>query len=292
MKNELSSRGQWQLKTKTLAITQTPLIMGIVNATPDSFSDGGSYFASRDAIEHGLRLAAEGAAIVDIGGESTRPYSQPVSVEEQIERVVPVVQGIAAHSDVPISIDTSKAAVALAAIEAGAEIINDVTGLTGDPEMLPAAVETGVGVCAMHMQGTPLTMQDNPHYTNVVQEVLDYLRQRKTCLLDAGIPLEKICLDPGIGFGKTHQHNLELLAGCEAFLELGCPILIGHSRKGFIGKLLGNKEAERDTGTLAISLLLAQKKMHILRLHQVAPTVAALKVQAGITELTDRELKD
>ena len=287
MKNELPSRCLWSLKTKALAIGQIPLVMGIVNATPDSFSDGGTYLASDDAIKHGLRLANEGAAIIDVGGESTRPYSQPVSTEQEIERVVPVVQGIAAQSDVPISIDTSKAAVAVAAIAAGAEIINDVTGLTGDPQMLQVAAESGVGVCAMHMQGTPLTMQDAPHYTNVVQEIAEYLKQRKKCLLDAGISLEKICLDPGIGFGKTHDHNLELLAGCEAFLELGCPILIGHSRKGFIGKLLGDKEAERDSGTLAISLLMAQKKMHILRLHEVATTVAALKVLAGINDLAE-----
>ena len=283
MKNEFPNHSRWKLRTQTLAITQTPLIMGILNVTPDSFSDGGSYLTAQDAIDHGLRLAAEGADIIDIGGESTRPYSQPVSVQQEIERVVKVVRGIADQSDVPISIDTSKSAVAIAAIEAGAQVINDVTGLTGDPDMLQVAVESGVGVCAMHMQGTPATMQDNPRYTNVVAEVLAYLQQRKACLLDAGIPLEKICLDPGIGFGKTHQHNLELLAGCEAFLELGCPILIGHSRKGFIGKLLNDKDADRDSGTLAISLLMAQKKMHVLRLHQIAPTVAALKVLAGIT---------
>lgn len=283
MKNEFPNHSRWKLRTQTLAITQTPLIMGILNVTPDSFSDGGSYLTAQDAIDHGLRLAAEGADIIDIGGESTRPYSQSVSAQQEIERVVQVVRGIADQSDVPISIDTSKSAVAIAAIEAGAQIINDVTGLTGDSDMLQVAVESGVGVCAMHMQGTPATMQDNPRYTNVVAEVLAYLQQRKACLLDAGIPLEKICLDPGIGFGKTHQHNLELLAGCEAFLELGCPILIGHSRKGFIGKLLNDKDADRDSGTLAISLLMAQKKMHVLRLHQIAPTVAALKVLAGIT---------
>jgi len=283
MKNEFPNHSRWKLRTQTLAITQTPLIMGILNVTPDSFSDGGSYLTAQDAIDHGLRLAAEGADIIDIGGESTRPYSQSVSAQQEIERVVQVVRGIADQSDVPISIDTSKSAVAIAAIEAGAQVINDVTGLTGDPDMLQVAVESGVGVCAMHMQGTPATMQDNPRYTNVVAEVLAYLQQRKACLLDAGIPLEKICLDPGIGFGKTHQHNLELLAECEAFLELGCPILIGHSRKGFIGKLLNDKDADRDSGTLAISLLMAQKKMHVLRLHQIAPTVAALKVLAGIT---------
>ena len=285
MKNDSQNHSRWQLKTQTLTFAQTPLVMGIVNATPDSFSDGGNYRTPEDAIAHGLRLAAEGADIIDIGGESTRPYSEPVSAEQEIERVVRVVQGIAAKTDVPISIDTSKAIVATAAIEAGAEIINDVTGLTGDPEMLKVAADSGVGVCAMHMQGTPATMQDNPQYENVVQEVLEYLDQRKACLLEAGIPLEKICLDPGIGFGKTHEHNLELLAGCEAFLELGCPILIGHSRKGFIGELLDDKEADRDSGSLAISLMMAQKKMHVLRLHQVAPTVAALKVWAGLASI-------
>ena len=282
MKNDSPNHSIWKLRTKTLAIAQTPLIMGIVNVTPDSFSDGGTFLATQDAIDHGLRLAAEGADIIDIGGESTRPFSQPVSAQQEIERVAQVIRGIADQTDVPISIDTSKATVANAAIDAGAQIINDVTGLAGDPDMLRVAVKSGVGVCAMHMQGTPATMQDNPHYTNVVQEVLSYLKQRKACLLAAGIPLEKICLDPGIGFGKTHQHNIELLAGCEAFLELGCPILIGHSRKGFIGKLLNDKEADRDSGTLAISLLMAEMKMHVLRLHQIAPTVAALKVLAGV----------
>jgi len=182
MKNDSQNHSRWQLKTQTLTFAQTPLVMGIVNATPDSFSDGGNYRTPEDAIAHGLRLAAEGADIIDIGGESTRPYSEPVSAEQEIERVVRVVQGIAAKTDVPISIDTSKAIVATAAIEAGAEIINDVTGLTGDPEMLKVAADSGVGVCAMHMQGTPATMQDNPQYENVVQEVLEYLDQRKTCL--------------------------------------------------------------------------------------------------------------
>ena len=178
MKNEFPNHSRWKLRTQTLAITQTPLIMGILNVTPDSFSDGGSYLTAQDAIDHGLRLAAEGADIIDIGGESTRPYSQSVSAQQEIERVVQVVRGIADQSDVPISIDTSKSAVAIAAIEAGAQIINDVTGLTGDSDMLQVAAESGVGVCAMHMQGTPATMQDNPRYTNVVAEVLAYLQQQ------------------------------------------------------------------------------------------------------------------
>lgn len=257
--------------------------MGIVNVTPDSFSDGGQFSTDGAAIEHGLKLAGQGASILDVGGESTRPYSTAVDTEEEIRRVVPVIKAIASQIRIPISIDTSKAAVALAAIDAGAEIINDVTGLTGDPDMLSVAKKTSVGVCAMHMQGTPQTMQDAPQYVNVVREIHDYLNQRKTALLDAGIELERICLDPGIGFGKTHEHNIHLLANCEQFHDLGCPVLIGHSRKGFIGKIIGNKSANRDPGTLAISLMLAKKGIQIIRVHEVENTVHALKVHAALT---------
>ena len=287
MKNDSQNHSRWQLKTKTLAISQTPLIMGIVNATPDSFSDGGNYRDPEDAIAHGLRLAAEGADIIDIGGESTRPYSEPVSAEQEIERVVRVIQGIAAKTDVPISIDTSKAVVATAAIQAGAEIINDVTGLTGDPDMLKVAADSGVGVCAMHMQGTPQNMQDNPCYQNVTREIYAYLAQRKSTLVDAGLKPTKICLDPGIGFGKSHDHNLQLLRDCHQFHELGCPLLIGHSRKGFIGKLINDNSPQtspltidqRDAGTLAITLQLAQQGIQLIRVHEVANTIAALTTQ-------------
>ena len=249
----------WQLRTQTLTIQRVPLIMGIVNVTPDSFSDGGKFADTSRATQHALELAQHGAAILDIGGESTRPYSTSVEVTEEIKRVVPVIEAIARETNVPISIDTSKAAVAQAAIDAGAEIINDVTGLTGDPDMIKVAKETGAGICAMHMQGTPQTMQDNPEYDDVVGEILEYLRLRKEHLMDSGIEQEKICLDPGIGFGKTHAHNLELLARCQEFHQLQCPILVGHSRKGFIGHILEDKTADRDSGTLAITLMLAQK---------------------------------
>ena len=271
----------WQLKTKRLDFGPVPLVMGIVNATPDSFSDGGKFFDADLAVQHALQMVHDGASIVDVGGESTRPYSTAVPVEEEIRRVVPVIESIVAACDVAVSIDTSKAAVAVAAINAGAEIINDVTGLAGDPGMIDVAVTRQAGVCAMHMQGKPQTMQDNPVYADVVSEIYEYLQQRKNVLLAAGIQQQRICLDPGIGFGKTHQHNLELLANAERFLGLGCPVLIGHSRKGFIGKLLGDPDASRDSGTLAISLLMAQKRIQVLRVHEVKETVKALKVFTG-----------
>ena len=271
----------WKLRTRELELGPTPIVMGIVNATPDSFSDGGKFFDPSAAIEQGTALVAQGAGIIDVGGESTRPYSQPVSEQEELRRVIPVVEGLR-DAGVIVSIDTSKAAVASAAIDAGAEIINDVTGLEGDPDMVRVAVDTAAGVCAMHMQGTPQTMQDDPRYANVVEEIFDYLKQRYQFLLQAGIERERICLDPGIGFGKTHDHNLELLAKCRRFKALDAPILIGHSRKGFIGKLIGDKEASRDSGTLAITVWLAQQGIDIVRVHEVRETVKALNVMAGV----------
>lgn len=272
----------WKLKGHSLQIGRIPLLMGIVNATPDSFSDGGQFFEPELAAEQALKLAQAGAAIVDVGGESTRPYSDPVDADEEARRVVPVIRAIRKQSDVAISIDTSKASVAESAIAAGADIINDVTGLQGDPDMIRVALESQAGVCAMHMQGSPQTMQDDPRYDDVVVEIFEYLRKRQSQLLDAGIDADRICLDPGVGFGKTHQHNIDLLAGCQKFLELDCPILIGHSRKGFIGKVLGDKAVERDSGTLAVSLWMAQKGMHILRVHEVERTARALQVLAGV----------
>ncbi len=257
--------------------------MGIVNVTPDSFSDGGQFKGSADAVEHALMLAEQGASILDVGGESTRPYSDPVDAEEERKRVVPVIKQIATQTNVPISIDTSKSVVAQAALDAGAEIINDVTGLQGDSEMLSVAIKSAAGICTMHMQGTPRTMQDDPRYENVVEDIYRYLEERKLSLLEAGIEPEKICLDPGVGFGKTHEHNIELVANCERFHGLECPILIGHSRKGFIGKILDDKEVERDSGTLAITLLLAQKGIQIIRVHEVERTVRALRVLSAVS---------
>jgi dihydropteroate synthase len=250
--------------------------MGIVNATPDSFSDGGRFFQPDEAVRRGLELAAAGADILDIGGESTRPYSQPVEEREELARVVDIVARLARETAVPISIDTSKAAVARACIDAGAEIINDITGLYGDANMLPLVVERGAGVCAMHMQGTPQTMQDNPSYDNVVEDIFDYLQHRRDALVAAGVDRQRICLDPGIGFGKTHQHNLDLLAACGRFHQLGCPLLVGPSRKGFIGKVLGDKEADRTAGTIGVALSLSRQGVQIIRVHDVEPVRHAL----------------
>ena len=241
---------RWQLRTRTLEFPRRPLVMGIVNVTPDSFSDGGRFFETAAAIDLALQLVSDGADLLDIGGESTRPYSQPVPADEELRRVLPVIEKLAAQVRIPISVDTSKAAVASAAIGAGAQIVNDVTGLTGDPAMVDLAAETNVGVCVMHMQGTPQTMQDQPTYTDVVAEVRDYLHARRNAFMAAGISLERICLDPGIGFGKTHEHNITLMRHCHEFHELGCPLLVGHSRKGFLGKLMGDMEADRTNATV------------------------------------------
>jgi dihydropteroate synthase len=227
-------------------------------------------------VNHALQLAADGADLLDIGGESTRPYAEPASAEEELRRVLPVVERLAGEANVPISIDTSKALVARAAVAAGAEIINDVTGLEGDPEMVHVALETSAGVCAMHMQGTPRTMQDKPAYSDVVAEVRDYLRDRRDALIAAGIAPQRICLDPGIGFGKTHEHNIALMAHCHELHALGCPVLVGHSRKGFLGKLLGDKEADRTNATVGAALSLAVQGVQIVRVHDVRPVREAL----------------
>lgn len=265
----------WQLRSRLLTFPRRPLLMGIVNVTPDSFSDGGRFLAVEAAVEHALQLAAAGADLLDIGGESTRPYSEPVTAEEELRRVLPVVQEVCRHVAIPVSIDTWKASVARDAVAAGAEIINDITGLEGDPQMAAVAAETKAGVCAMHMQGTPQTMQDNPQYDDVVADIYQYLQQRLAALLELGIERERICLDPGVGFGKTHQHNLTLLANCHRYHELGQPLLVGHSRKGFIGKLLG-KEADRTAGTAGVACALAQQGIQVLRVHDVEPVRQAV----------------
>ena len=250
--------------------------MGILNVTPDSFSDGGKHLEPQTAIDAGLHMVDQGADILDIGGESTRPDSEPVSTSEELRRVLPVISALCEQVSVPVSIDTSKAAVAREALAVGAQLINDVTALTGDPEMVPVAAESGCGVCAMHMQGTPQTMQDNPTYDDVVEEVLSYLKDRRASLIAAGIQPERISLDPGIGFGKTFEHNLALLASCHRFHELGCPILVGHSRKGFIAKVLGDSKVDRTAGDIGVALSLASQGVQILRVHQIEPVRHAL----------------
>jgi dihydropteroate synthase len=283
----------WRLRTRSLELPRPgatitrPLVMGIVNVTPDSFSDGGRHAGVEAAVAHGLALVAEGADILDVGGESTRPFSEPVAEAEELRRVAEVVRRLAAESGVAVSIDTSKAAVAEREIDLGAEIINDVTGLEGDPRMLDVARATGAGVCVMHMQGTPQTMQLDPRYSDVVAEIHAYLAARRDMLIAAGIPLERICLDPGIGFGKTHEHNLALMRHAGRFLDLGAPILVGHSRKGFLAKLaersLGRPatEAGRDAATAGAACSLAAQGVQIVRVHAVGLVRTALELYSA-----------
>jgi dihydropteroate synthase len=257
--------------------------MGILNVTPDSFSDGGRFLDPQAAASHALRLVDEGADILDIGGESTRPYSTPVPEDEELARVLPVIREVRRLRRATVmSIDTSKARVAEAAVSEGAEIINDVTGFR-EPSLISLAAATNAGVCAMHMQGTPQTMQDNPFYDDVVEDVYTYLCQRRDALIAAGIDRARICLDPGIGFGKSTQHNVDLMAGCWRLHDLGCPLLVGHSRKGFIGKVveresgIGDRDSEdRLAGTIGGALALARQGVQVTRVHDVRQVREAL----------------
>jgi dihydropteroate synthase len=269
----------WRLRTRTLEFGRRPLLMGILNVTPDSFSDGGKFLDPNAAVAQALKLLDERADILDIGGESTRPYATPISVEEELARVLPVIEAVCREwPTAVISIDTGKAAVAKAAIEAGAEIINDITGLVGDAAMIEVARNSGAGVCAMHMRGTPQSMQDNPFYDDVVDEIFAYLCERRDALTAPGIDRERICLDPGIGFGKTHEHNITLMANCWRFHDLGCPLLVGHSRKAFLGKLIGDKNADRTAGTIGGAVALALQGVQVIRVHDVAAVRQALVV--------------
>lgn len=270
--------GGWQLRSRRLEFGRRPLLMGVLNVTPDSFSDGGRFLEPQAAVDHAWRLVAEGADILDIGGESTRPYAPPVPANEELRRVMPVLEALAGRLPIPISIDTYKAAVAQEALAAGAEIINDVTALGGDPAMLPLVVEREAAVCLMHMQGKPQTMQDNPQYEDVVREVYAYLQARRDAALAAGIPPARIALDPGIGFGKQLEHNLALLQNARRLHELGCPVLVGPSRKRFIGQVLGDLEADRRGGTIGAALALARQGVQILRVHDVGVVRQALQV--------------
>ncbi|MFY8073254.1 MAG: dihydropteroate synthase [Pirellula sp.] len=268
----------WTIKDQVLRFRKTPLIMGILNVTPDSFSDGGNYYTVQAAVDRAKQLEDAGADMIDIGGESTRPYSQPVDQADEVQRIAPVLERLQGAISIPISIDTTKASVARVAIDLGAKIINDVSGLEADEQMIDVARETQAGICAMHRQGTPQNMQDNPSYENCTLEILEYLRQRDTSLSKAGIAPERICLDPGIGFGKSHQHNLELIRSVGLFHQLGRPLLVGHSRKGFIGKILGDKDLGRDYGTLGVSFALQVQGVQILRVHDVVGHVQAFRL--------------
>ncbi len=268
---------------RSLQVGRRTLLMGIVNVTPDSFSDGGQFFEAKAAIEQGLRLAAEGADILDIGGESTRPGAQAVDAQTECSRVLPVIEALAREVKVPISIDTSKALVAQRALDAGASLINDVTALRGDPTMAAAAATAGVPLVLMHMQGTPRTMQKSPDYDDLMSEVVAYLRAGLALAADAGVAEEQLVVDPGLGFGKTLAHNLELMRRLPELRSLGRPILVGPSRKSFIGKVLGGTgtpPADSGTGILPVSERLfgtaaavaycITRGAHILRVHDVA----------------------
>jgi dihydropteroate synthase len=259
-----------------------PVVMGIVNVTPDSFSDGGEYLDVAAAIDHGLELEADGAAILDVGGESTRPGAEPVSESEELRRVIPVIEGLRARgAEARISIDTSKAPVAQAAIAAGASIVNDVTALRGDPAMVDVVAEHDVECCLMHMLGKPRTMQQNPHYDEVVADVKGFLDARMSFAVAHGVAEERILLDPGIGFGKTDVHNLELLGRLHELTELGRPIVIGTSRKSFLGRLTGRPVKDRLAATIATNVIAYERGARIFRVHDVAPVRDALLITAA-----------
>ncbi|MFV0439442.1 MAG: dihydropteroate synthase [Desulfopila sp.] len=260
----------------------TTRVMGILNVTPDSFSDGGSYQLFDTAVNQAEALIAAGADIIDVGGESTRPYAEPVSLSDELDRTLPVIKAIRSRYQIPISIDTIKAEVARQAIAAGANIINDISSLTFDPGMIEVVRQTGAPVIIMHMQGSPADMQDHPHYQDVVVEVLDYLRKRVDWLLEMGIAREKIIIDPGIGFGKTIDHNLSLLKHLDRFRTLGQQVLLGHSRKGFLGQLTGLAASERDLPTAVVSALAVWHQVDIIRVHDVAATRQALQVAEAV----------
>jgi len=263
--------------TELLSRGAPALVMGIVNVTPDSFADGGRFIKLTDAVSHAAELITEGADLLDVGGESTRPGAAGVTADEELDRVIPVIECLVREFDVPVSVDTSKAIVMREAVAAGARMVNDVCALESDGSLSMAA-GLGVPVCLMHMQGKPRSMQDAPAYENVTTEVVRYLRGRIEACLAAGIDSRDIIIDPGFGFGKTLEHNLQLLRELESLTGLGLPVLVGLSRKSMIGAMTGRDVGDRLAGSLALALLAAQKGAAIIRVHDVAPTVDVLRV--------------
>jgi dihydropteroate synthase len=275
----------WKIAGRKVDLSERAMIMGVLNVTPDSFSDGGEFFTTEKAVEQGKRMAAEGAQIIDVGGESTRPGAEEVSADEELARVVPVIEQLRADISAFISIDTSKASVARRALAAGATIINDVTGGRADPEMMTLAAESGAGFILMHMQGAPRTMQSAPHYEDVVREVIDFFRQQYERALECGIDSMAIAFDPGIGFGKTVEHNLSLLAHLESLRVQERPLVVGVSRKSSLGKMIGSNVMEdRLAPTIAFTALLRERGANVLRVHDVKENVAALRVTEAMLE--------
>ena len=259
-----------------------PAVMGVINVTPDSFSDGGEFVDPSTANAYGVALAADGADLLDVGGESTRPGSDPVPAAVELGRVLPVIRGLRKAAGVPISIDTTKALVAEAAIAAGASFVNDVSALRVDPRMAEVVAGAGVPVCLMHMQGIPKTMQDDPRYADVVAEVAAFLADRVRVAEDAGIARDAICIDPGIGFGKTGDHNLSLLRHLDAIAEIGPPVVVGVSRKRFLGSIIGDSERGRAVATAAANVEAVRRGAWMVRVHDVRETRDALAVAAAI----------
>jgi dihydropteroate synthase len=279
----------WQCGPRTFFCGARTLIAGVLNVTPDSFSDGGQFVDVNAAVEHALAMAAEGADMIDIGGESSRPGSDPVPLEEELRRVLPVIEGIRAASDVPISVDTTKAEVVRRAIGLGVEIVNDISALCADPAMAPLIADKGVGVILMHMRGAPRTMQQGPEHNDVIAEVEAFLEERMNAAIRAGIEIEQICVDPGIGFGKTLEHNLELIAAGWRFRALGTPLLVGMSRKSFIGALLDLPANERLEGSLAAAVTAVLRGADILRVHDVRETRRAVTIADAIKPYVQQE---
>ncbi len=288
--NHARRRFRIRMGAHRLAVGPRPAIMGALNVTPDSFSDGGRYLDPTDAVARAERLVAEGADLIDVGGESTRPGSDPVSETEELDRVMPVVETLAARLDVPLSIDTRRAGVAREAVSAGASLVNDVTGLLGDPDMPAAVAETGAGCVIMHMLGRPKTMQENPTYDNLMADICRHLRRGMQAAREAGVPEDAIIVDPGIGFGKRLAHNLEILARLGQLRTLGAPILVGPSRKRFIGELANVPAPDRRLpGTLAACSLALAAGALLVRVHDVAETAQALAVAAAVNQAGEQD---
>jgi len=273
---------RWEACGRAIVADGVPKVMGIVNVTPDSFSDGGLAGTLEGAVAHAMHLIAEGADLLDLGGESSRPGAEPVPLDEELRRVIPVVEALTPLVTVPISVDTTKAEVARQALRAGASIINDIRGLDGDPDLSRLVAEAGAGVVLMHMAGTPRTMQVDPRYDDVVREVRDDLARRIERAEASGIPRDRIAIDPGIGFGKTLAHNLELLRNLDRFANLGCALLVGTSRKGFLGTLTGRPVGDRATASVVSSLAAVTRGANVVRVHDVGPMADALKVWAAL----------
>jgi dihydropteroate synthase len=273
----------WKIGGRIVDLSRRGMIMGVLNITPDSFSDGGDFSSIDAAVERGVQIAAEGADILDIGGESTRPGAEPVSTKEEMNRVIPVIERLRARIDIPISIDTSKSEVAAAGLDLGASIINDVTAGGGDEKMLPLAARRKAALVLMHMQGEPRTMQKNPQYGDVVREVADFFRQQYLRAIECGVDPMTLAFDPGIGFGKTLEHNLALLKNLEQLRLRDRPLVVGVSRKSFLGKLVGSSNmSDRFAPTIAMSALARARGASVLRVHDVKENVAAVRIAEAI----------